>query len=248
MLDDPVLRLIAATCNEVLTGHVWNDDVRLREPVGALAQHLALAASGYAAATVQLIRTAERLHGQLGEHTASLRDRGLVERPHGVDYLAVQVIEILERQELLREVAYDAYRAWRTFRAIPADPNEQHILLTPFMPGDGVATLRPMPNVTPNAWLISVDDRAAEVFGVAGDVSLVGSISEIVVGQWKPTAFTDLRHVAETPEKVYALPAVRDPHNACRVLLRWWHLLQSAAEAELKPERLDGEELAELIR
>jgi hypothetical protein len=168
-----------------------------------------------------------------GTHAAALRS-------HGLDRDALNLVQLLERHELHREVLLMAYRAWRRHRPASLDPRIRHLLPAPYDPTSGRLTLTADDE---DAWLVTPDPAAATGYGaprLAGRT--IGEITPTHQG-WQPTAFSLNHHGGQAiRQHAYRLPPVDDEAAACRSLLRWWALYNQPTWDGRTPAQLTAAE------
>jgi hypothetical protein len=240
MTDDPVLTAIAAGTNDVLTDRLWRYDTGTGDPVADLAATLHSAAEEFTTATGQLERTMQGLQREHGRQMQNLTSHAAALRPHGLDRDALNLVQLLERHELHREVLLMAYQAWRRHRPASRDPRIRHLLPAPYDPTSGRLTLTADDQ---DAWLVTPDPAAATGYGaprLAGRT--IGQITPTHQG-WQPTAFSLNHHGGQAiRQHAHRLPPVDDEAAACRSLLRWWALYNQPTWDGRTPAQLTAAE------
>jgi hypothetical protein len=242
MLTDPVLIAIAASTNDALPDHLWRFDTATTEPVADLAAALHRAASEFTGTHQMLQRSLRRLCDRIEGHLTTLTSHAVLDRPHGLDTEALALVQMLERHELHREVLLSAYQAWRRHQPTSRNPQVRHLLAVPYDPRGGMVTLT---TTDCAVWQVSPDPVAAAAFGIRLAERLIGEIEPVETGI-QPTALTHPEQRKTCPHLVYPLPVTDDEPAACRSLMRWWALRDSAHWRSRTPDRLTDDEQAAL--
>ncbi|MCK2240063.1 MULTISPECIES: hypothetical protein [unclassified Crossiella] len=105
---------------------------------------------------------------------------------------------------------------------------------------DGTATLTPIVDTTSGhtVHIVTIDERAAECYGLRQPVSVIGGLVRIR-NRWSPTAYRDRAHLLGGGGLVYFLPNVPSRVRAVRALLRWWWEVTWRAREGADPRHLD---------
>jgi hypothetical protein len=105
---------------------------------------------------------------------------------------------------------------------------------------DGTATLTEIVDATGGhtVHIVTVDQRAAEYYGVQQPVTIIGGLVRVSSG-WSPTAYRDRDHLLNGGGLVYFLPNARSRVRAVRGLLRWWWEVQRRTRDGADPVLLD---------
>ena len=105
---------------------------------------------------------------------------------------------------------------------------------------DGAATLTKIIDATDGhtVHIVSVDQRAAECYGLHQPVTVVGGIVRMR-GRWSPTAYHDRAHLFTFDGPTYFLPEAPNRVRAVRALLRWWWTVERRTRDGANPGQLD---------
>ncbi|MCK2240993.1 MULTISPECIES: hypothetical protein [unclassified Crossiella] len=105
---------------------------------------------------------------------------------------------------------------------------------------DGSATLTQIVDATGGhaVHIVTIDERAAECYGIRQPVSVVGGLVRIR-GRWSTTAYRDRAHLLDGGGLVYFLPNAASRVRAVRALLRWWWEVTWRACEGADPRHLD---------
>lgn len=240
MLYDPALAAIATATNDALTEHVWNYDTLAGDPITDIAAALAEAAAGFIAVSDELGRALTTVADTCRRHLVTVADHATV-YPHTLPADITGLHQLLEAHSQRRETLITLYRLWRRHRPTSRDLRRHHLLVRPYDPTHGIATLAA--DETGLAWFVIADPVATTAYGLTGPGGMLGTIWSSRDG-WQATAFTDPTH-RNTP-RAYQLPPAATEDAACRALLRWWALQQTPHGAGRTPADLSPDELAAL--
>ncbi|GLZ28115.1 hypothetical protein Lesp02_03050 [Lentzea sp. NBRC 105346] len=86
--------------------------------------------------------------------------------------------------------------------------------------------------------LVTIDERAAEFYGIPRPVSVVGGLVR-THGRWSPTAYRDRAHLLDGGGPVYFLTNAPSRVRAVRALLRWWFVVARRTRDGADPRHLD---------
>jgi len=243
---DPALTAIAVTTNDALTEHLWRHDTGDTDdgdPIAYIAVELARAAHDFNATAGLLTRALTQV-GELGHwHASAITDLATV-YPYSLDVDMVRIVQQLERFDAQREALLRLYLVWRRYRHTTRDTRSRYLLVQPYDPSKGMVALSA--DETGLGWFVAPDAVAAEVHGLSSPGTLVGGIWHGSAG-WQATAFTHPEHRVTCPHLVYPLPPADDEAAACRSLLRWWALRDSAQWHGRTPADLTAAEQAALV-
>jgi len=105
---------------------------------------------------------------------------------------------------------------------------------------DGTATLTKIVDANGGhvVHIVSVDQRAAECYGLHQPVTVVGGIVRMR-GRWSPTAYRDRAHLFTYEGPTYFLPEATNRVRAVRALLRWWWTVERRTRDGANPSELD---------
>jgi hypothetical protein len=238
---DPVLAAIATATNDALTEHVWNYDTTDGDPVTDIAAALAGAATEFITATDMLTRALTHVADGCRRHIVTVTGHATV-YPDTLPSDTAGLNQLLERFDGQRETLITLYGLWRRHRPTSRDLRRHHLLVQPYDPGHGMVTLAA--DETGLAWFVIPDPTATTAYGLTSLSGVIGSIWSSRDG-WQATAFTDPTH-RNTPQACQ-LPPTASEHAACRALLRWWALQETAGGAGRTPADLTPDERAALI-
>ena len=242
---DPTLTAIAVATNDAMTEHLWRYDTGTADsgdPVAHVAIELARAAHDFNTTAAVLTRVLDQVGRTCRRHATTITDLATI-YPHSLDGDAFRVLQQLERFDGQREALLSLYAVWRRHRPAFRDPRVRHLWVQPYDPTQGMVALS-ADDV--GAWFVVPDQVAAEVHGPPSSYgALVGDIRLGDAG-WQATAYTHPEHRTTCPHLVHPLPPADTEASACRALLRWWTLRDSAQWKGRTPAQLSTAEQAAL--
>jgi hypothetical protein len=241
MTYDPALRAIAAATNDALTEHLWNYDTTDDDPITDIAAALAGSAAEFITATTMLTGCLEQVAALCRQQLGTIGAHATI-RPHTLPADTTSLNQLLEHFDGQHHQLITLYRMWRRHRPTSRDPRRHHLLVQPYDPTHGMATLAA--DETGLAWFVVPDPTATSAYGLTSLAGVIGSIWSSRDG-WQATAFTDPGH-RNTPHACQLPPAASE-HAACRALLRWWAFQQTPHGAGRTPADLSPDEQAALI-